>query len=98
MAIVSISEYRDLPMVGGRTAYVAGRPVAKECHVPSGVSAPSQTFQDSTNFIRVATDVAIHLNHNCDGAVATTEDDVLPANSVEFFAVIPGKSVAFRTV
>lgn len=90
--IVTISQYRDLPLVDGRPVQIGSIPIGKNVYTAAGSSA---AFNAQARVIRVATDTAIHLNHSCDGQAATTSDDFMPAGSVEYFIVRGGADVAF---
>ena len=79
---VTITEYRALlEDVNGNDLPLSGAPVAKQKLTAAGNATATA---DETRFVRVATDTAIHLRH---GAGATDTDPMLPANSVEYFAV-----------
>lgn len=52
-------------------------------------------LQAHTKFIRVATDTAIHID--IDGGAVTAADELMPANSTEFFAVDGGETINILT-
>lgn len=93
MALVSIAEFSTLPIdVNSRPLPIASNPTARQKLTPTASSAQSTAFAVSTHYVRISTDVAIHLGY---GATATSTDLYVPAGSVEFFAVTGGTQLAF---
>ena len=90
---VTITEYsrlakdadgNSLPMGEGR--------LASQVLTAAGASA---ALNASARLIRVATDTAIHIDPT--GGAVTTADELLPANSVEFFSVDGGEELNILT-
>lgn len=95
MAILTISEHSTLPLdVNSKPLYIMANPLAVAAYTPSATSAQTTAFNANTKYVRLATDVAVHVTY---AATATTSHDWLPAGSVEWFAVSGGGQLAFRT-
>lgn len=84
---VSISEYRDLARDGNMNPLPLGGAQRIACQVRTAVGLATALGAD-TRFVRIATDTFITTNIN--GGAAGANDEVIPANSVEYFAVKPG--------
>lgn len=101
MATIYITEFAKLPTVPGQgkpPVPVLSSIVARQAKTISGSSARSDAFNAETRYIRVAPDAICSINYDdTDTPAAATTDARMPADSVEYFAVNPGKKLAFIT-
>lgn len=97
MTVLYISEYKSIGWVGNSNTqliHAPSNPVVAEQHVSvSGASAQSAAFNAETKFVRVVSDVACNIAFGTD-PVAVTTAHYLPANAIEFYAVVAGTKLA----
>lgn len=86
--IVSLSQFRELARDanGSILPMPKGRNGATEVRTSAGDFTALAT---TTKFVRVATDTAVYID--IEGGAVTSADELLPANSVEYFAVDGGE-------
>jgi hypothetical protein len=95
MAIVDISEYKELARDNAGTLIAAGKePSTVNQQVPvTGASLQSQPLLDTTRFVRVHTDTACRVEFG-GSPVASASSKRMAAGQTEFFGVTPGMRVA----
>ncbi len=91
---VVLTQYRQLPSdTDGNDLPVAGTKItAGELRTTDGSFA---ALVDECRIIRIATDTAIHVKLT--GAGAANTDEMMPANTVEFFGIAEGSVVSILT-
>lgn len=97
MANLFVSEYQSIGWVGSshtQLIHAPSNPVVAEQHVAVGVSsASSEAFNAATKFVRVVSDTACNIAFGSTPSALTTEH-FLPANAIEFYAVVAGTKIA----
>lgn len=89
-ATCKISEYRRQPNdEGGQVTPVATEPGVTDQTVTYTASAASAAFNNSTHFVRIVCDAKAHFQFGT-APTATANDPYLPADSPEYFGVLPG--------
>jgi hypothetical protein len=99
MAIVTVEEFTLIVRDNdGMTTPCAQYPSLTVQTMTPGASAGSLStaFNAKTRFIRVATDTEIHYTIGSD-PTATTSNSILPANTWEYYGVLPGHNISVRT-
>lgn len=97
MAVVYITEYARAGLTP-RTGILAAEepPVATQTVAITVGSVQSSVFNASTTFVRVATDAVCSVLFGAN-PTATSTSPRFAANSVEYFAVMPGQRLAVIT-
>lgn len=97
MGTLNITEFEWMAraITGGSQAQIAELPplTAAQDVTTSGTSAQSAAFHARTRFIRVATDTAVRVRVSTNPTALAT-DSLMPAGSVEYFAVGPEQKLA----
>lgn len=90
-----IREYTVPGITRGLVVQIAQEGGADQTPVAIGASsAASSAFKSSTNLVRIVCGASVSFNFGA-SPTATTSNSFIPANLPEYFAVIPGQSVAF---
>ncbi len=91
---VVLTQYRQLPSdTDSNDLPVAGTKMT--AGLKRTTDGDFTALVDECRFIRIATDTAIHVKLNGTGAADT--DEMMPANSVEFFGAAEGSIVSILT-
>ena len=94
MSVLYITEFRKLGEdVQGRSVPVANWPANRKQTLSFTATAASSAFKSGTRFIRIVASTAFHYNVG-DAPLATTNDALLPANTVEIIGVSPSDKIA----
>ncbi|MDT9598529.1 hypothetical protein [Sphingosinicella rhizophila] len=84
--LVTITEYDSLATdVHGNLLPIGGRRLASQGLTEAGNGI---AYNGDTRFVRIATDTSVQFRPSAAGA--DTDDDLVLANTVEFFKVEPG--------
>lgn len=86
---VNLVQYQALASVDGATAPIGGGRLESQTITAAG---DFTALNAVTQLVRIATDTAIHVRLTATGA--TSADELMPANSVEFFEVTGGLVVS----
>lgn len=90
--VTTVTEYRELARDANGYILPLGKGrIASQARTTAGAFA--SPLNTATRFIRVATDTAIRLNPA--GGAPDVNTELLPANSVEYFAVNGGEQLQF---
>ncbi len=92
MAILYVAEFKDLAADGkGNKVSAPKWPALAQSTLDYSVSEQSLTLQGATNFARIHSDAACHINIGTSGtSAATTSMAKLAADQTEFVGVPPG--------
>lgn len=100
MALAYVQEYSSLAGDVGGATVVVGREPANVVQSPvdftSGAAA-SAAFDKRTKFVRIIVDTDAHVQFGSN-PTATSNDMVLPADTVEYFGVHEDDKVSFLAV
>lgn len=95
MALLDITEYSELAVTRRGNPVMSGQEpslVQQQVSVGAG-SVQSAAFNESTEFVRIHSDVACRITFGA-SPTATTQSMRLSAGGTEFFGVQPGHKVA----
>lgn len=94
MAVLYVTEFDELGKGEPGLAQIAKQPpIAEQTVAVGGASTPSATFNASTRFVRLHTDVICSFEFGST-PTATTSDARMAADNTEYFGVLPGQKVA----
>ena len=97
MALLDITEFRDLPIDGlGRMILCGKWPALTQQQVSYTTTTQSAAFGADTRFIRMHTDTACRVAFG-DNPTATSASMRMAAGQTEFAAVPPGSKLAVVT-
>jgi hypothetical protein len=93
MAKLYIKEYSGVRQVEGGLAQIGEEPGTAQTPVTFTSAAASAAFASGTKMIRIISDTNCHLAFGT-GPIATANDMLVIANTVEYFGVKEGQKVS----
>ena len=94
MAVLHIQEYEYIAKTGtGETLSAGFEPAVASQALTFTTTAASAAFNTRTKFVRLVSSAAVYLEFATSPTSVVT-DMLLPANTVGFFAVVPGQKVS----
>ncbi len=93
MALLYITEYKGMRQVSGGLAQVAEEPGTDQTPVTFTTATQSEVFGADVKVVRVISDANCHLAFG-EAPVATVNNKLVIANTVEYFGVVAGQKVS----
>ena len=98
MALLYVKEYAHLPQIGTMKGTMASEPGVDQAPVNfAGAGASSAAFAATTKYIRVVSDTTCFVVFGPTPQAATSNNALLPANIIEYYAVVAGQVISAHT-
>jgi len=94
MATALVTEYKDLAEdSAGRVMQAGKEPAQTAQSVTYTTSTASSAFSGNTYLVRIIADADVHVSFGA-SPTATASSTRIPADTAEYFGVVPGQKVA----